>query len=82
MFMIHSGPVGGQKPKMGQHSRSAALGRNSPKWALGRIFFCFCPKSGFFFNHQTLLPEGGTTAKWKPKFMIKQKSFLPEVGIF
>jgi hypothetical protein len=58
------------------------LGRNSPKWALGRIFFWFCTKLGFFFSHQTLLPEGGTTAKWKPKFMLKQKSFLPEVGIF
>jgi hypothetical protein len=51
------------------------LGRNSPKWALGRFFFVSAQNRDFFFSHQTLLPEGGTTDKWKPKFMLKQGIF-------
>jgi hypothetical protein len=101
MFMIHSGPVGGNSQnwvstvvrwaETAQNGHSvefffsaqirdffAAIivyylkevllpngGGNSPKWALGRIFF-FCTNSGNFFSHHmhTVLPKGGPTAKW------------------
>jgi hypothetical protein len=53
---------GWKKPKMGKHS--GLMGRNSPKWALGRLFFVSAQSRDFFFSHHTLLPEGGPTAKW------------------
>jgi hypothetical protein len=46
MFMIHSGPVGGQSQKWA--STVGLLGSNSPKWTLGRIFFLSAQNRDFF----------------------------------
>jgi hypothetical protein len=78
--MIYSGPVDGQSQKWA--STVGLLGRNSPKWALGRIFFCFCTKSEFFaaikyyYQKEVQLPNDNQNSCSNKKVFYQRLEFF------
>jgi hypothetical protein len=70
--LVHSGPVGGHSLKWA--STVGLLGRNSPKWALGR-FFLFLHKIGIFFQPSNTTTKRRYNCQMETKIHAQTKKF-------